>query len=205
MGARHPDRLASNLGLGRFGDHRTLDSLMAFRAAQNVADVAIRRCATWSLKASAIVPRALRACCGAASPSSSLAAYRAGGRTRLVSMSCGLLLLATGVLTPQVVAAIPSIVLAGILLATGILLFDRSVFGIVAEVRQAPSPAVRRRALYDFGVTVIVMCITVFYSVVAGVVTGVVLAGMIFIVNMSRPVIDACCSASKFNRSASDR
>ena len=34
------------------------------------------------------------------------------------------------------------------------------------------------------------MGITVFYSVVAGVVTGVVLSGMIFIINMSRPVIE---------------
>ena len=99
-------------------------------------------------------------------------------------------LLAASMFAPQAIAAIPSIVLAGILLATGILLFDRSVFGIVAEMRQTASPAVRRRALYDFGVIVIVMCITVFYSVVAGVVTGVVLAGMIFIVNMSRPVIE---------------
>lgn len=127
---------------------------------------------------------------GAAAPSPSMAAYRAGGITRLVSVSCGASLLAAAVFAPQALAAIPSTVLAGILLATGVLLFDRSVFRLAAEIRRAASPAVRRRALYDFGVIVIVMCITVFYSVVAGVVTGVVLAGMIFIVNMSRPVIE---------------
>lgn len=169
----------------------TLDSLLAFRAAQNVADLAISP--TRDLVAQGIGNCAAGfagGLAGAASPSSSMAAYRAGGRTRLVSVSCGLLLLAASVLTPQAIAAIPSIVLAGILLATGVLLFDNSVFGIVAEVRQAASPAARRRVLYDFGVIVIVMCITVFYSVVAGVVTGVVLAGMIFIINMSRPVIE---------------
>ena len=168
----------------------TLDSLLAFRAAQNVADLPISPVRD-------LVAQGIGNCAaglaggiaGAASPSSSMAAYRAGGRTRWVPMSCGLLLLAASVLTPQAVAAIPSIVLAGILLATGVLLFDRSVFGNIAEIRRAASPAVRRRSLYDFGVIVIVMCITVFYSVVAGVVTGVVLAGMIFIINMSRPVI----------------
>ncbi len=127
---------------------------------------------------------------GAASPSSTMAAYRAGGRTRLVAVSCGLLLLAVSVLAPQVLASIPLVVLAGILLATGILLFDRSVFGIVTEMRRTATPAGRRRLLNDFGVIVIVMFITVFYSVVAGVVAGVVLAGMIFIINMSRPVIE---------------
>ncbi len=168
----------------------TLDSLLAFRAAQNVADIPVSPVRD-------LVAQGIGNCAagfaggiaGAASPSSSMAAYRAGGRTRLVPLSCGLLLLAASVLAPQGFAAIPSIVLAGILLATGILLFDRSVFGIVGELRQAASPTGRRRSLYDFGVVVVVMGITVFYSVVAGVVTGVLLAGMIFIVNMSRPVI----------------
>ena len=168
----------------------TLDSLMAFRAAQNVADLAISPVRDLVAQGVGNCAASLAGgIAGAPSPSSSMAAYRAGGRTRLVAVSCGLFLLAASVLTPQAVAAIPSVVLAGILLATGVLLFDRSVFGIVLEVRQAASPAVRRR-LYDFGVIVIVMCITVFYSVVAGVVTGILLAGMIFIMNMSRPVIE---------------
>ena len=169
----------------------TLDSLLAFRAAQNAADIAVSPVRD-------LVAQGIGNCAagfaggiaGAASPSSSMAAYRAGGRTRLVAVSCGLVLLAASLLAPQAFAAIPSIVLAGILLATGILLFDRSVFGIVGEMRQPTSPTGRRRSLYDFGVIVIVMCITVFYSVVAGVVMGVVLAGMIFIINMSRPVIE---------------
>ena len=168
----------------------TLDSLMAFRAAQNVADLAISPVRDLVAQGVGNCAASLAGgIAGAPSPSSSMAAYRAGGRTRLVAVSCGLFLLAASVLTPQAVAAIPSVVLAGIMLATGVLLFDRSVFGIVLEVRQAASPAVRRR-LYDFGVIVIVMCITVFYSVVAGVVTGILLAGMIFIMNMSRPVIE---------------
>jgi sulfate permease, SulP family len=169
----------------------TLDSLLALRAAQNVTDLAVSPVRD-------LVAQGIGNCAaglaggiaGAASPSSTMAAYRAGGRTRLVAVSCGLLLLAVSVLAPQMLASIPSVVLAGILLATGILLFDRSVFGIVTEVRRTTTAAGRRRSLNDFGVIVIVMFITVFYSLVAGVVTGVVLAGMIFIINMSRPIVE---------------
>jgi SulP family sulfate permease len=127
---------------------------------------------------------------GAASLSSAMAAHRAGGRTRRVSASSGLLLLAVTALAPQLLAAIPSVVLAGILLATGMLLFDRGVLGVVGQVRRAESPAARRRAFHDLGVVVAVMCITLFYSLVAGVIAGVLLAGAIFIMNMSRPVIE---------------
>ncbi len=169
----------------------TLDSLLAFRAAQNVADLAVSPVRD-------LVAQGIGNCAaglaggiaGAASPGSTMAAYRAGGTTRVVSLSTGLLLLAVSVLAPQVLAAIPSVVLAGILLATGVLLFDSGVFKVVAEMRHAISPASRRRLFYDFGVVVIVMGITVFYSVVAGVVAGVLLAGTIFIVNMSRPVVE---------------
>jgi sulfate permease, SulP family len=169
----------------------TLDSLLALRAAQSAADLGVSPVRDLVAQGLGNFAAGLfGGTAAAAAPSPTMAAYRAGGRTRLVPVSCALLLLAVTVLAPQLVAAIPSIVLAGVLLATGVVLFDRSVFRIVAEVRQARSPASRRRLLYDFGVIVIVMFITVSYSVVAGVVAGVVLAGMIFIVSMSRPVVE---------------
>ena len=73
----------------------TLDSLLAFRTAQNVADIAVSP--VRDLAAQGIGNCAAGfagGIAGAASPSSSMAAYRAGGRTRLVAVSCGLLLLA---------------------------------------------------------------------------------------------------------------
>ena len=109
-----------------------------------------RRCATWSRKASAIVLRVSRAALPARLRQARAwrpiapAAGRAWCRCR-AAYCC----LPTSVLAPQAVAAIPSIVLAGILLATGVLLFDRSVFGIVGEIRQrglanGPSPLALR-------------------------------------------------------------
>ena len=169
----------------------TLDSLLAIRAAQNVADLAVSPVRD-------LVAQGIGNCAagfaggiaGAASPSATMAAWRAGGRTRLVSASCGLSLLAVSALAPQAARGDP---------------LNRPRRHPAGDRRSAvrsqrlrnrrgitpgASRASRRRSLYDFGVTVIVMCITVFYSVVAGVVAGVVLAGMIFIINMSRPVIE---------------
>ena len=169
----------------------TLDSLLAFRAAQNLADIPVSPVRDLVAQGLGNVAAGFGGgIAGAAAPSSSMAAWRAGGRTRLVPLSCAVLLLAANLFAPQWIAAIPAIVLAGVLLATGVLLFDRSVARNVGEVRRATSPTARRRALNDLGVIVIVMGVTVFYSVVAGVVAGVLLAGTIFIVNMSRPVIE---------------
>ena len=168
----------------------TTNSLMGFRSAQNLADVPVKPVRD-------LVAQGIGNCAaglagglaGTVSPAATAAAYRAGGSTRLVSMLAGLVLLAASLLTPQAVASIPAIVLAGITVATGVLLFDRRLWGVVAEIRRSPSFAVRRRSLYEFAVIAIVMGITLFYSVLAGVIAGVVLSGMITIMNMSRPVI----------------
>ena len=112
----------------------TLDTLLAFRAAQDVADLPVSPMRD-------LVAQGIGNC----------AAGFAGGvagrgfpelehgclscrRQNAAGADIVRLLLGTAtVLTPQVLAAIPSVVLAGILLATGILLFDRSVFRSLAE------------------------------------------------------------------------
>lgn len=169
----------------------TLDSLLALRAAQNVADFPVAPVRDLAAQGVGNIAAGLfGGIAGAAIPSSTMAAYRAGGRTRLVSVTFGLSLLAVGGLAPHALAAIPAVVLAGILLATGVTLFDGSIFKGLAHDYRGPSPEIRRRALNDFGVIALVTGTTVFYSVIAGVVAGVVLAGTVFIVNMSRPVIE---------------
>jgi len=106
-----------------------------------------------------------------------------------VPVFSALLLLAFGLLFPNLLAKIPTVVLAGILLAAGLALFDRSAFQIVSEIRNGTSELNRRRAAYDLAVILIVMGVTVFYSVVAGVIAGCLLAGTIFVINMSRPIV----------------
>ena len=168
----------------------TMDSLLAFRAAQNVSELQVSPIRDLFAHGVANCASALAGgVTAAASPSSTMAAYRAGGRTWLTPISSASFLLALVLIFPNYLALIPSVVLSGILLAVGISLFDRWTLQIVLDVRQATSPFDRRRAVYDLAVVLLVMGITVFYSMVAGVIAGCLLAGIVFIMNMSRPIV----------------
>ena len=168
----------------------TMDSLLAFRAAQNVSDLSISPVRDLLVQGVANCVSALGGgVTAAASPSPTMAAHRAGGRNWPVPITSALILLALGVFLPNYLAKIPTVVLSGILLAVGISLFDRWIVQVVSQARKASTPFDRRRSLYDLTVVLIVMGITVFYSVIAGVVVGCVLAGIIFVVNMSRPIV----------------
>jgi MFS superfamily sulfate permease-like transporter len=176
----------------------TMDSLLAFRAAQNVSDLNLSPVRDLFAQG---LGNSISALAGgttsAASPSPTMAAYRAGGRNWPVPITSALILLALGVLFPKYLAKIPSVVLSGILLAVGISLFDRWVIQVVSHVRNATTSLDRRRSVYDLVVVLIVMGITVFYSVIAGVIVGCVLAGIIFVMNMSRPIVRRILTGSE--------
>ena len=175
----------------------TMDSLLAFRSAQNVSDLYISP--VRDLVAQGIGNCAAAIVGGvtsAVAPSPTMAAYRVGGRTRLTPISSGLILLALSIFLPNYLAGIPSAVLSGILLATGILLFDPWAFQLVSDLRREPLPSKRRSIFYDLAVVLVVMGITVFYSVIAGVIAGCLLAGTIFIVTMSRPIVRSALSGT---------
>lgn len=168
----------------------TMDSLLAFRAAQNVSDLHISPVRDLFAQGVANCASALGGgVTGAASPSPTIAAYRAGGRNWPVPVTSAFILLALGVFFPKYLAKIPSVVLSGILVAVGISLFDRWIIQVASHVRKASTTLDRRRSIYDLTVVLIVMGITVFYSVIAGVIVGCVLAGIIFVMNMSRPIV----------------
>jgi MFS superfamily sulfate permease-like transporter len=168
----------------------TIDSLLTFRAAQNVSELRISPVRD-------VLAQGLGNCAAAvtggltiaASPSQTMAVFRAGGRTRLSGLTAVVLLAILAFGFPSLLAAIPTVILSGVLLALGVHLFDRWSFEILAEVRRATSPVNRQREIYDLAVVFIVMGFTIFYSVLAGVIAGCLLAGMIFVVNMSRPMV----------------
>jgi len=175
----------------------TMDSLLAFRSAQNVSDLYVSP--VRDLVAQGIGNCAAALVGGvtsAVAPSPTMGAYRVGGRTRLTPISSGLILLALSIFLPNYLAGIPFAVLSGILFATGILLFDPWVFQLVSDLRREPLPSKRRSIIYDLTVVLVVMSITVFYSVIAGVVAGCLLAGTIFIVTMSRPIVRSALSGT---------
>ena len=168
----------------------TIDSLLTFRSAQNVSELRISPVRD-------VLAQGLGNCAAAvaggltiaASPSQTMASFRAGGRTRLAPICSAVLLAVVALGFPSVLAGIPTVVLSGVLLALGVNLFDRWFFEIVADIRKASSESNRQRAIYDLAVVFIVMGFTIFYSVLAGVIAGCLLAGIIFVVNMSRPVV----------------
>ena len=168
----------------------TLDSMLTFRTVQNTGDVKLSPVRD-------LLAQGLGNCVSAiaggvttaASPSATLGAYRAGGRSRITPITCALALLVMSLFLPNYLARIPTVVLSSILLAVGVQMFDRWTFEIVNDVRQSSSTLHRRRALYDLAVVFIVLGVTVFYSLVAGVIAGCLLAGIIFVMNMSRPIV----------------
>jgi len=168
----------------------TIDSLLTFRVAQNASELRISPVRD-------VLAQGLGSCAAAvaggltiaASTSQTMASFRAGGRTRLSPLTAVVLLAVLAFGFPGLLSVIPTVILSGVLLALGVQLFDRWSFEIVGEVRRATSSLSRRRAIYDLAVVFIVMGFTIFYSILAGVIAGCLLAGTIFVVNMSRPVV----------------
>jgi sulfate permease, SulP family len=168
----------------------TLESLLCFRAAQalvaqatkperDLLAQALGNCASGAVGGMPITASALQ----------TAAAHRAGGRTRIVSLTAIAVIVVLVLAAPAAFAAIPVVVLSGLLVATGVRLLDRWSGRVLAEAVGA-APSLRRgRALSDLAVVAVVMILTAAVSVLAGVVSGCVLAALIFIVNMSRPVI----------------
>lgn len=168
----------------------TIDSLLTFRTAQNVSELRIS--AVRDVLAQGLGNCATAVAGGvtiAASPSQTMASFRAGGRTRLAPLWSAILLATLAFGFPTLLAGIPTVVLSGILLALGVNLFDRWFFEIIADIRKATSETSGQRPVYDLAVVFIVMGFTIFYSVLAGVIAGCLLAGIIFVVKMSRPVV----------------
>lgn len=168
----------------------TIDTLLAFRAAQNLADIDIRPVRDLAAQGLANCGSALAGgIYSAASPPQSMAAYRSGGRTRWTGVTSALVILVLGGVFSPVLSAIPGAVLSGILLAMGFLLFDRWSLNLLGAVLRDEQPFFQRRAVYDLLVIVVVMGTILITSVVIGVLVGSLVAGIIFIINMSRPVV----------------
>ena len=168
----------------------TLESLLSFRAAQNLtADASspgrdllaqgIANCASSLVGGAAIT----------ASPLQSTVSFRAGGRSRAAALSAIFVIAAVAFAAPGALAAIPIAVLSALLVCTGVLLFDRWSLDLLRETLRSGRSARQRRAWADLGVVGSVMLLTAAVSIAAGIALGLLLAGLIFIVNMSRPVI----------------
>jgi MFS superfamily sulfate permease-like transporter len=167
----------------------TLDIAFALRNVQNLADMPV------SPRRDAIgqgIANLVGAVGGGLTVSASMALsnanFRAGGRTRLSSLTAALAL-AGVLLAPDAIALLPLIVLAAILLTVGLLLADRWVIQILREAWRADEQARRRRARRNLLIVLTVIVATVFGQPVVGAAVGVLLACLLFIIDMSQPVV----------------
>ena len=168
----------------------TLESFMAFRAAQNAADVypnVVRSLAAQGL--ASCLSLAFTFVASAATPSLSMAAYNSGARTRVVGISGALTILIFGVIFSSTVAELPRAVVSGILIALGVAMFDAWSVRSLRELLSKSSPFGVRRTAFNLAVVAAVMLATVFGSALIGVGIGCLLSMVIFVAEMSKPII----------------
>jgi MFS superfamily sulfate permease-like transporter len=168
----------------------SLESLLSLRFAQSIDEFDIRPVRDLSAQglsncaASLIAPIA-----SSVTPTLTVTAYQAGGRSRVTGLTASAVILILGLVFSGAVAAVPHAVLAALLCAMGVAMVDAWSLRLLGQVVRKSSPLGWRRALYDLIVVVAVMGITAMTTIVIGVLVGCLLAGIIFVVNMSRPVV----------------
>ncbi|MGP0091609.1 MAG: SulP family inorganic anion transporter [Xanthobacteraceae bacterium] len=169
----------------------TLQSLLAYRVAQNLANLPPRP------PPRDLIAQGLGNCASAfAGGLVSLAAaillvtaYRAGARTRIAPIVCALLIFLVLLFLSRALAAIPVAVLSGILIAAAYQLFDRWSLQLFGDAVRRHLGIDRRAVLQNLSVVLLVMLVSVMSSIVMGVLAGVALSCLIFIARMSRPIV----------------
>ena len=111
----------------------------------------------------------------------SMANYKAGGRTWVSGMLCSVIIFLMIVFLAPVVGKIPMAVIAGIIFAVGVTLFDHWSLNLLK--RLLTSFKFRKEVLVDFIITLIVATVPVSISLIAAVAIGIV------VISLSRKVI----------------
>ena len=176
----------------------SLESLMAFRVAQYLGDIRVHPIRDLAAQGIGNCATAFFApIISAATPSLLEPAYRAGGRTRLSGIVAAAIILILGVFLTNALAAIPNVALSAVLATMGITMFDKWSLRLAGQVAKRSSPLRARRSWHDLIVVVAVMATTAMTTVVIGVIAGCLLSGIIFVINMSRPVVRRKYSGSE--------
>ncbi len=187
----------------------TLQALLCFRSAQTLADLPPRPAR--DLLAQGVANMAGALTVGLFSyptPAASAACFRAGGQTRMAAIGCAVWILLVVLVLSPVLARVPAAVLAAVLVTIAAQIVDRWSLRLAADAIRRKPIFDRRQTLQSLSIVAIVMVVTLASSIVAGAFAGFVLAGLIFIARMSRPIVRRRYSGdevlSKRVRSAAD-
>lgn len=116
-----------------------------------------------------------------------IANYRAGGRTRLSSLVCGLSILLIVITLGSVIGKIPLAVIAGIIISVGFGLFDKWTIDLFRNLLQTREQ--QKRILANLAVTIAVAVITVCVNLIVAVLIGIAIASGLFVARMGRSII----------------
>jgi MFS superfamily sulfate permease-like transporter/CRP-like cAMP-binding protein len=187
----------------------TLQSLLTFRAVESLANIPIPPgrglVALGFGNVTAAVTGGLAISVGAPMTA---AAFRNGGRTRLVGITASLSLLLLVNLLPNVVGATPLAAIVTLLIAVSISGFDRWSARLAWDVLRGRKSDESRHVYYDLIVVLIVAGVTITVSIIPGIIAGIAAACVTFAINMSQPVVHRRLSGtnvrSKRVRNAAD-
>jgi MFS superfamily sulfate permease-like transporter/CRP-like cAMP-binding protein len=144
-----------------------------------------------------------------ASLGSTAALFENGGRTRLSTISMALILLLVALLGSRLIAAMPIVVLTAMLVCIAWRMWDRWCVAVLRDAVAAANPQARTRARRNLAIVAAVMAATVIGQPILGAVVGVILSCLVFIMEMSLPIVrrQLTCAhlASKRIRSQQDR
>jgi len=168
----------------------TLDLFLDLRAAQNLSDVPIiPRRELLGLGIGNIVAAFVGGVVVAVSLSVTNANHRAGGRTRISTIAAALILMIALLFIPSVLFGVPMIVLSAILILVSIRSFDQMTLKIARDAFSPRAGSGRGRALRNVAIVVAVAAATVVGQPIIGAGVGMALAGLVFIADMSRPIV----------------
>lgn len=118
----------------------------------------------------------------------SFAAQRAGARTSVSVAVHGCFVFICMLLLPPLIEFMPRVVIAGMLMAVAIQLFDRWTLRLLRSLARGEA-AHRPRMLIDLGIVLIVAVFAVAVDLVLAVLLGVSVAVVFFMLRMSRSVV----------------
>jgi MFS superfamily sulfate permease-like transporter len=168
----------------------SLQALLVFRVTQNLADSPPR-------PPRDLIGQGLGNCASAlaggfvavAVGSPTNAAFRLGGRTRLTGLFAAASIFVAAFLLSPVLGRIPIVALSAVLVASGLQLLDPWALRLPGELMRSQAGIDRRHTAQSLIVVAAVMILSVVNSIIAGAIAGFVLSCLIFIVNMSRPIV----------------
>jgi sulfate permease, SulP family len=167
-----------------------LESLLAYRHAQNLSHVRTEASRDVFGQGVGNLASALFGGVAAAASSAQLTAnYEAGGRSRLSVVTAATLLIAVRALMAPAWGLVPAMVVWAILIAIAITLFDVWSLRALREVLLHPARLLASGSWKNVAVAALVTVITASLDVITGVLAGILLAGILFIADMSRSIV----------------